>query len=660
VQAVSAIFAQMNGWIQLWFLGVLISIFKQGVDQLRINNFVKKSCVPAPPQIIALADEIRRHMVLSCRPRLLVARANQIPFCHGLLNPAVVIPEGESMTKYTVFLQHEFAHLVRRDLAALSLAQMTRTLCWFNPLVWFAVKMLRQESERAADDLVLSTGQLPEVYAKHIVELIESCQSEPAFQTLVLAMARPGMIRQRIQSILDGTVIRTPPSRRVVLGLGCAFFLLVSSSVCLRLAEADDIIHAGRVDNGSMKVHVVDAENQPITGAQVTPLVYLAEGGGSGNWYLPGKTENKESPVRFLTDQEGNASIPYVIRPDSMHMVAKLTVQVESPNYVPSNEIELDPVHPSDITLFPGETLKVQALGPKGEVLSHPLLLASRLVRTRDSLLRMRWHYSSDGTTLISNSVLPLNKNLDVIGIAEDGANHLLFSDMKTVVSYKPGGESTVTLEMKPGPEIRGQLDPTVPRPIKNGWVQYTVEQQADRMPSLQWSHSLDWNGFAPVAPDGSFVVNDVPDGIFEVIAMCDGYISKQQDAVVYPHPAAGPLVLSMEPTGTLQVKVQDQSGQPLPGAEVVSRTLYRIWDSTLDELKGEANLPVAKSSLPDIDKYRVVTDSRGLATFDNVSDTEVHYRVFKHGFNSSEYYETSVSGKSTFAEVTLTKVISK
>jgi soluble lytic murein transglycosylase-like protein len=66
-------------------------------------------------------------------------------------------------------LRHELAHVRRGDALVLALAEVTKALQWFNPLVWLAVKRLRAESERACDDAVVASGIAPAEVADRLV-----------------------------------------------------------------------------------------------------------------------------------------------------------------------------------------------------------------------------------------------------------------------------------------------------------------------------------------------------------------------------------------------------------------------------------------------------------------------------------------------------------
>src|SRR5262249_19002246 len=78
-----------------------------------------------------------------------------------------------------------------------------RSLHWFNPLAFAAMRRLREEQERACDDRVLSAGLRATDYARHLCDVANSFRSTPSPEWATLAMARPSNLERRVVAILD-------------------------------------------------------------------------------------------------------------------------------------------------------------------------------------------------------------------------------------------------------------------------------------------------------------------------------------------------------------------------------------------------------------------------------------------------------------------------
>jgi hypothetical protein len=79
-----------------------------------------------------------------------------------------------------IVLAHEFAHIARRDWIAQLGASLFQAICWFNPVVWLACRILRRQSELACDDEVLRLGVEAPAYAGHLLAIAKSFRVERA------------------------------------------------------------------------------------------------------------------------------------------------------------------------------------------------------------------------------------------------------------------------------------------------------------------------------------------------------------------------------------------------------------------------------------------------------------------------------------------------
>lgn len=124
-------------------------------------------------------------------PALLVTPEAISPCLAGTWRPRIVIPEslltGSSTDQLRHVLAHEAAHLVRGDLWTNWLLLAARTLHWFNPVAWWAIREVQAEREAACDELALAAlGDVDRsAYAGTILDLAAS---------LTPSAIAPGMI----------------------------------------------------------------------------------------------------------------------------------------------------------------------------------------------------------------------------------------------------------------------------------------------------------------------------------------------------------------------------------------------------------------------------------------------------------------------------------
>lgn len=127
------------------------------------------------------------------------------PFTIGFVRPTIVLPADADEwndERREAVLRHEIAHIERGDVATQTIGVFVCALFWFHPLAWFALARLRYESERAADDRVISAGTSPIAYAAHLVELARGAGNFGRVPPVAVAVTTPPLER-RVRAILD-------------------------------------------------------------------------------------------------------------------------------------------------------------------------------------------------------------------------------------------------------------------------------------------------------------------------------------------------------------------------------------------------------------------------------------------------------------------------
>ena len=164
-------------------LGAGLSLFVLAVGLTRLTWLAARARPVAPGTWTRLADEIGRELSLARPAQLLQSDHPSLLVTWGLLRPKVILPRAaQSWTedRVAIVLRHELAHISRGDWVVQIAGEILRTAYWFNPLLWIACTRLRQESEQACDDEVLSSGVDGPDYATHLVELARLLKAESA------------------------------------------------------------------------------------------------------------------------------------------------------------------------------------------------------------------------------------------------------------------------------------------------------------------------------------------------------------------------------------------------------------------------------------------------------------------------------------------------
>lgn len=125
----------------------------------------------------------------------------------GLWRPVVLLPEDADLwtaERREAVLLHELAHVRRRDFASQLLAEATCALYWFNPLVWFGARAMREAAEIAADRSVVDSGVKPSTYASELLQMAAGLGGRSLQLSLTgVSVMHSSKIESRIQSILS-------------------------------------------------------------------------------------------------------------------------------------------------------------------------------------------------------------------------------------------------------------------------------------------------------------------------------------------------------------------------------------------------------------------------------------------------------------------------
>ncbi len=229
--------------LAVWLVGTLGLLTHLAVGLFRIGQMGRRA-IPLEARAFQIAEAARQQIGLHRPVRFLQADADSavtVPVTWGVLRPMILLPRqsaGWSEDCLRAAVLHELAHIRRGDWPTQILARLACALYWWHPLVWGAARQARAESERAADDCVLSAGMTPADYAEHLVEVVRSLPLGARPETAAVAMIRPSEVEGRLQAVLARGNSRRPLTRRGLLGSGLAALLLVLPLAALRLTPA--------------------------------------------------------------------------------------------------------------------------------------------------------------------------------------------------------------------------------------------------------------------------------------------------------------------------------------------------------------------------------------------------------------------------------------
>ncbi len=224
-------------WVMLaWFTGATGCLLPLTIGQLAVARI----CRSTRPY---------RHSNRLEAPVLLSARC-RMPMACGILRPRVVLPEeAENWPEARVqaVLEHELAHVHRRDCLWQTLGQLARALYWFNPLAWTAHRQLLCNAEKASDDTVITQGSRASSYAEHLMAVATTGRSDAILAAAAIAMARPNTLDGRLMAILDSARDRRHLNARTVL-LSVLILICLVGPLAMLKAQTTAVSKTDRLD----------------------------------------------------------------------------------------------------------------------------------------------------------------------------------------------------------------------------------------------------------------------------------------------------------------------------------------------------------------------------------------------------------------------------
>ncbi len=134
-------------------------------------------------RVLTILENCKNKMGIKKEIKLIKQKYKKVPCIYGIFNTKILIT-GEVLQKdeqsLNYIFMHELAHFKRHDLVINKLLILITTIHWFNPILWFCFKQVRQDMELKADEMVLNNIEKKEEkdYAKTLVKLLPISQEE--------------------------------------------------------------------------------------------------------------------------------------------------------------------------------------------------------------------------------------------------------------------------------------------------------------------------------------------------------------------------------------------------------------------------------------------------------------------------------------------------
>lgn len=192
-------------FVYIWLIGMSFLAFIYIVNNFIMNHKIGKKEVQ-DAHILEIFNKAKENMKVEKNIKLINQEYKKVPCIYGFFNPKILITEEiqnkEDNTLLYIFM-HELAHFKRKDTLLNKLLLLVTMIHWFNPILWFCFKKIRQDMELKADELVISKLEKGKEkdYAKSLVSLLQISQEEKQISKVLCVTDGKKNMERRIKMI---------------------------------------------------------------------------------------------------------------------------------------------------------------------------------------------------------------------------------------------------------------------------------------------------------------------------------------------------------------------------------------------------------------------------------------------------------------------------
>src|SRR5215475_12527394 len=214
----SGLFAALFG---AWMIGAMIALARLAQNHLRLRRALRLAQLVHPADLdcdesmismsgVSMSGVSMTGSLMTGKVSLRLSTEIHSPILFGVFRTTILLPADianwTTPAERAAMIQHELAHVERRDTIINLFQSALSVIFFFHPLVRYACRQLSLEREMACDDRVVASGVAAEVYAAGILKAAErsviAVATPSGAHQLALFSARQ-ILERRLEMILN-------------------------------------------------------------------------------------------------------------------------------------------------------------------------------------------------------------------------------------------------------------------------------------------------------------------------------------------------------------------------------------------------------------------------------------------------------------------------
>ncbi len=230
----------------VWIFGVLVVLLLTLRRGMLFRRRLRNCKHISDSEILELVRQHKLSLHVKRRITLIECSDGATPAVFGYFKPYIIMPtafmKGMDINKINCILLHEICHIKRHDILKSYAWLVAKAVHWFNPLVWIAYKMVKDDIELCCDGMVLRELEDKRYeYTQSLIDVFRLAKKMSAFAVTVSLFENRTKLVERVMRMLK-------PYKKSKLALAATIVLAVImiaacfTTACQTVPEAQEAV----------------------------------------------------------------------------------------------------------------------------------------------------------------------------------------------------------------------------------------------------------------------------------------------------------------------------------------------------------------------------------------------------------------------------------